>query len=79
MADFDTDIMLTSFVPLQMGLLSKSLFANTTGKRPNIFMYHHVSCQIVRCLATNLAILEDPIACFIVADDVHAVDQFSFL
>ena len=55
---------MSSFVALQMSLLTKGLIAEATAERPYVLVHSHVDHQVVRLgegFATDFAIFEDPI------------------
>ena len=55
---------MSSFVALQMSILTKGLVTEATAERPYIFVHSHVDHQVVRLgegFATDFTVFEDPI------------------
>ena len=60
---------MSSFVALQMSLLTKGLVAKTTAERPYVLVHSHVDHQVVRLgegFAADLTVFEDPITGLVV-------------
>lgn len=60
---------MSCLMPLQVSFLSKSLFTNSAGERPDVLMHSHVDGQVVSLgenFPTDLTILKLPPAGFIV-------------